>query len=176
MNNNIIEEKSNILKDFLGNEFKTNCIGCAIANHAIEIPGGLIFENEKFTIQQDPLIPINGFIIVNAKAHVNSINNLNKEDRSELIELINNVIIFLKELDVVEKITILQEEQSSHLHFWIFPQLEWMKQDSKRINNIREICKYAQLNATEKDKYEILVTVKKLKSKFKVKYHPTDKE
>lgn len=39
--------------DFLGKKLEYECMGCAISNRDIEVPGGIIYEDESFMIQQD---------------------------------------------------------------------------------------------------------------------------
>lgn len=156
------------MKDFLGNKFECECLGCAICKHQIEIPGGLIYESENVTLQQDPENPIEGFLIVNIKRHVNSINDLSKEERNELIEVINMAVQALKDLKITDEVTIVQEERSKHLHVWIFPKHEWMKEKfgSGIIKYLRDISIYAQEHASDKDIEEVMHTIEKLKGYF----------
>ena len=153
--------------DILGREWKFDCIGCSIANHEITTPGGLIYEDDIFTIQQDPEVPINGFVIINVKKHINSITALNDNERIKLVELMNRVITYLKELGVTEQVTIVQEERSKHLHIWIFPYHSWMDEKyGKGVSYLRDICEYAQNNNNQNLISEILTTVKELQIKF----------
>ena len=48
-------------KDFLGNEWEINCIGCAMGNDLMIVPGGIIKKIQYFCVHQDPLIPLEGF-------------------------------------------------------------------------------------------------------------------
>lgn len=156
------------MKDFLGKEWEYNCLGCAISEGKVKVPGGFIYESDKIVIGQDPEIPIKGFLIVNVKRHINSISELNKEERFELMEAIYEAIKALKQLNISKEVTIVQEERSKHLHIWIFPNDEWMnKKFGKGITYLRDISSYAQKNATQKDIDEILDTIKKLKDYFK---------
>lgn len=155
-----LNKKLSMIKDFLGKEWFVECIGCAIAEHRMIPPGNLIYEDEVFTIQQDPLVPINGFFIVNVKRHINSITQLNELERNQLMELINNCISCMKKLDIASEVSIIQEESSSHLHFWILPHRKWMI-EKLNSSNYRTVCKYAQENKPD-DISEILETISKM--------------
>lgn len=163
MKENVLSNSTSLIKDFLGNVIEADCLGCAIANHSIETPGGLIYEDDRFTIQQDPLVPIKGFIIVNVKEHIQSITQMDDQDRTKLMELINSVIRCLKELNVTDKITLFQEESSKHLHFWILPHYAWMENKG----DLRSICNYAKENNTSIEIDEVLEIVKQIQTKFK---------
>lgn len=155
---------ANTATDFMGNNWKFDCIGCRMGTHELTPPGGLIYETENFYINPDPEVPINGFLIVNTKKHLKSITEFTKEERIELIELTNIAIKALKDLGITEEVTIVREERSFHFHLWIFPTHDWMTQKfGKGITYIRDICHYARENATGDDKKEILNTVEKVR-------------
>lgn len=109
----------------------------------------------------DPEIPISGFLIVNCKRHVNSFSELTREERNEISDVIVIAERALKELGVAEKVTLVQEERSKHLHIWIFPTHYWMiEKFGKGIQYFRDISEYAQKNVTEDDIKEILENFK----------------
>ncbi len=58
--------------DFLEQTWIIPCMGCAIANHTMLPPGGIIMETAHFCLHQDPLIPLPGFLVIGAKRHVHS--------------------------------------------------------------------------------------------------------
>lgn len=150
--------------DILGRKWKYNCMSCAIAKGELELPGGLIFEDEYITIGADTEIPLNGFIIIATKRHVNSISELSKNERYDLIDYIAKMIKALKELNIIEEVTIVQEERANHLHVWIFPcHKEYEKKFGKGVGSIKDICKYIKDNATNDDIQKCLETVAKLK-------------
>ena len=70
MNDNNLAGNSRCAIDFLGNEWKYECIGCAISSGEIKIPGGIIYEGKYTILGADPEIPIPGFLIVNVKRHM----------------------------------------------------------------------------------------------------------
>lgn len=140
------------------------CIGCKIVNEGSNFK---IFETENFVLLQDPEVPIKGFLIVQAKRHVNSLIDLNEEQQIELIKLTNKARVVLKELNICQEVTIVQEERSKHFHIWLFPNYEWMQEKfGKGIKYLRDINEYVTKNATEEDKNEVLKVVQKLKKYF----------
>ena len=102
MNDNNFTSNSKSSVDFLGNVWIYDCMGCAISRGEIKIPGGIIYEGKYTILAADPEIPIPGFFIINVKRHINSFSELNKEERTE----IGNVIFYaekaLKELNIVK--------------------------------------------------------------------------
>lgn len=143
------------------------CTGCAIVNEEIIPAGEIIYETENFLLFQDPEVPIKGFIIIQAKKHVNSIIDFTEKEQIELIKLINKARNALKELDICNEVTIVQEERSKHFHIWLFPNYEWMQEKfGKGIKYLRDINEYVIQNATEEDKKEVLEVVKNLKKYF----------
>ena len=140
------------------------CIGCKIANEASNF---IIYETENFVLLQDPEVQLKGFLIVQAKKHVNSLINFNEEEQIELIKLTNKARLALKELNICQEVTIVQEERSKHFHIWLFPYYEWMQEKfGKGIKYLRDINEYVIQNAKEEDKKEVLDVVQKLKEYF----------
>ena len=68
------------------------CTGCKIAN---EESNFIIYETENFVLLQDPEVQLKGFLIVQAKKHVNSLINFNEEEQ---IELLQNIACIMQEL------------------------------------------------------------------------------
>ena len=153
--------------DFLGNELKYDCMGCAISKGEIEIPGGIIYEGEHTILGADPEIPIPGFLIVNVKRHVNSFSELSKEERYEIIDVIAYTEKALRELNIANEVTVVQEERSKHIHVWIFPNYSWMTEKfGKGIKYLRDISEYAKDNVKEDDIKEILNVIDKVRKYF----------
>ena len=77
----------------------------------------------------------------------NSFSELNKEARNEIENVIAYAEKALKELDIVQEVTLVQEERSKHIHIWIFPNYSWMTEKfGKGITYFRDISEYAQKN------------------------------
>ena len=113
-NEDMLTGKTKEAIDILGRKWKYECMSCAIAKGELELPGGLIYEDEYITVGADTEIPLNGFIIIAPKRHVNSIADLNTIERHELIDYIARIIEALRELNIVHEVTIVQEERSKH--------------------------------------------------------------
>ena len=167
MNDKNFDGNSKSAVDFLGNEWKFDCMGCAISKGEIKIPGGIIYEGKYTILGADPEIPIPGFLIVNIKRHVNSFSELNKEERNEIGNVIAYAEKALKELNIVQEVTLVQEERSKHLHIWIFPNYTWMTEKfGKGITYLRDISEYTQKNASEVDVKEVLNVVENIRKYF----------
>lgn len=153
--------------DFLGNKWNYECMGCAISNKEITIPGGIIFEGNYTILGADPEVPIPGFLIVNVKRHVNSFSQLSKEERHEVVDVISHAEKALRELNITKEVTIVQEERSKHIHIWIFPNYSWMTEKfGKGIKYLRDISEYAQKNVTENNIKEILNIIEEVRKYF----------
>ena len=140
------------------------CIGCKIAKEESDF---IIYKTENFVLLQDPEVPLKGFLIVQAKKHVNSLIDFNEEEQIELIKLTNRARLALKELNICQEVTIVQEERSKHFHIWLFPNYDWMQEKfGKGIKYLRDINEYVIQNAKEEDKKEVLDVVQKLKKYF----------
>ena len=168
MNEHSLEGSTRSSIDFLGNKLEYDCMGCAITNKEISIPGGIIFEGKYSILGADPEIPIPGFMVLNSKRHINSVSDLSKEERYEIIDIIYFAEKALRELKITEEVTLVQEEKSKHLHIWIFPNYKWMTEKfGKGIKYLRDISEYAKNNVKEKDIKEILEVIDKIREYFK---------
>lgn len=148
----------------MSDEINNKCTGCSVVNGELVPLGGIIYKTENFVLAQDAEVPLKGFLIIQSKKHTNTIIDFNKKEQNELIELIYKTRIALKELNICKEVTIVQEERSKHFHIWLFPYYDWMKERfGKGIKYLRDINDYVIKNVTEKDKEEVLKTIKKLK-------------
>lgn len=159
-----IAGSSNRVVDFLGKEWRFDCMGCAISKKTLDIPGDLIYEGKYSILATDPLIPIPGFLVITLKRHINSFSQLSKEERNEISDVLVNAEKALKEECKVNEITLVQEERCPHFHIWIFPHYEWMNQKfGKGVNQLRDIFTYAQEKVTEEDIKQTLRTVENIR-------------
>ncbi len=153
-------------KDFLGNDWTCECMGCSIGKGEILPPGGLLYESNYFIMHQDPEIPIEGFLIISPKFHVKSLIEFNMEQRHELIDIMNLGISLLKKQNITNEVTIVQEEKSKHFHVWLFPWHPWMNEKFKKgISSLREINSYAATNVTQEEIKQIIQSISLLKEK-----------
>lgn len=153
------------VEDLFNNEFEVDCIGCALAAKTFLPIGGIIKETENFILHQDPEIPIKGFLIIASKQHLKSIAQLSKQQALEFFELCYDARKALLSFTDILECTLIQEERSEHLHFWLMPKYAWMNElFENSLSHIRPILKYAKENLkTEKNIKEIITYVEQLK-------------
>ncbi|MDR2531638.1 MAG: HIT family hydrolase [Oscillospiraceae bacterium] len=151
--------------DLLGNYFKVECIGCALADKSLVPVGGIIKETENFILHHDPEVPIKGFLIIASKQHIKSITQLSKPQAIEFFELCYKARVALSSFEDIDECALIQEERSSHFHFWILPKYKWLNDlFDNSLSSLRPIMKYAEENLkTEKNIEDIKMCVERLK-------------
>ncbi len=128
-----------------------DCISCALMGGEIETIGGTIASTEYFSAQQDYSVPIIGFIIISSKRHIQSIDEFTCDERKDFIEFLYKVRKSMREALDVETVYIIQEEDTSHFHIWLFPNYVWMKQFGKKIKSVDPIMQWAKGNLWTKE-------------------------
>lgn len=148
------------MSDIINNK----CTGCSVAKGEI---GTIIYETNTFVLNQDPEVPLKGFLVITSKKHVNSFIDYNENEREELLELLFKARKALKDLNICKEVTIVQEERSQHFHIWLFPYFDWMQEKfGKGVKYLRDINEYVVKNATDKQKRDVLDSMEKLKKYF----------
>jgi diadenosine tetraphosphate (Ap4A) HIT family hydrolase len=112
-----------ISRDFLGNTWEYDCMGCAIARQGLAVPGGFVWQSGNFCVHQDPLIPLPGFLVIGSARHVRTIGELTSLEYAEFSGLVRDAQVAIKQAVRVDHLTLIQEEYSSHFHLWFFPWL-----------------------------------------------------
>ena len=107
--------------DFLGQEWEIDCMGCAISDGTILVPGDFICQTQYFVVHQDPLIPLPGFLVIASLRHIRSIAEMHEAEYQELARLMWATHHAIKETTQIEFLTLVQEESSVHFHAWFFP-------------------------------------------------------
>ena len=153
--------------DLLGNEIEFECLGCDVARHKLIPPGGYVYEDDFINVSADPEIPIPGFVVLGIKKHVRTMNELSKEERYRIIDILNLTIENIKECEIANKVLVIQEERSRHFHIWIVPIHEWMKEYGESVKNIDKFIEHSKEIFNEKIKEELLEDVDKLRESFK---------
>ncbi len=154
--------------DILGNEIEFDCLGCDIANHKLIPPGGYVYEDGFINVSADPEIPIPGFMVLGISKHVKSMNELSKEERVSIMEVLNRTIQIIKKVQISKEVLIVQEERAGHFHIWIVPIYGWMEKYGKSVVNIKEIIDYSKNNFNENVKEELINAVEKIRREFEV--------
>ena len=151
-------------KDILGNEIKSECVGCAIVRGEVKLPGGIIYDGESIILAADPEIPIPGFLIITSKRHIQSFAELTADERTEIGNTIAIAERAIKDLKIAETVTLVQEERSKHFHIWIFPNQEWMQEKfGYGLQYLREINAYARENASDEDVIRVIKVAEEIK-------------
>ena len=160
--------------DFLGKTWRFNDMGIAIINKKLTPPGGILYDGKYLVINQDPAVPIPGFIVITLKRHINSYNLLSKEEKIEISNLLYLIEKIEKELNISKEFTIVQEDRCPHFHIWIFPDENWLSNEFPRgIEKLREMFKISKERVTEETINETIEVTKRIKLKlneFKVLY------
>jgi diadenosine tetraphosphate (Ap4A) HIT family hydrolase len=154
-----------IRKDILGNEIRSECIGCGIVSGDITLPGGIIYDGRSIILGADPEIPISGFLVITCKRHIQSFMELSADERLEIGDTIVLAEKAIKDLNIAKTVTLVQEERSRHFHIWIFPEQDWMKEKiGLGLMHMRDINTYTRENATKEDIEKVISTAMKIKT------------
>ena len=148
-------------RDFLGHEWTIDCMGCAVADGSMQVPGGFIRLTEHFCVHQDPLIPLPGFLVIGARRHIRSIAEMDDHEYQEFAALMRETEIAIHMATGIETLTIIQEEHSVHFHLWFFP---WtadviQKYGPPSLAKIRAIMADYQSQVLDADEWKRLETV-----------------
>lgn len=135
-------------------EYK-GCPGCAYANHEFELPCGMVYENERFTLSQDWELPIQGFMIVSPKKCIEKFSELGLDERNEMFLLVDKTIKILRDANICDRFDVIfEEKENRHLHVWIMPRHKWMEElVDDIIENIGIIFAYAKENFRDEETY-----------------------
>jgi diadenosine tetraphosphate (Ap4A) HIT family hydrolase len=105
----------------------TICITCQILNGEIIPPGRVIYKGDLVVLHHCLDINIAGYFILSPVRHIESLEQLEREELFELVNLSKNIAeIIVKEHDI-DKVYILSlGEETSHFHIHLFPRYKWM--------------------------------------------------
>ncbi len=147
------------------------CPSCAFANHEFSIDCGMAYEDELFTLAQDWELPIDGFIILMPKRHIENMEELSDEERTKAFEIINKTIKILRKHSVCDRFNVIFEEKpNSHFHIWIMPRHQWLADaiGGKLTGNISKLFVYAKENLKTPEQFEKIAKITKiLQTEFK---------
>ena len=153
------------MKNYSNKEINYNgCPGCAYAKHEFELPCGIAYENDKFTLSQDWELPIEGFLIVSPKRHIEKLSELTIDERNEMFEIVDKTIKILRNNNICDRFEIIfEEKENRHLHVWIMPRHKWMLElVDDIVENIGVILEYAKNNFRKEEVYERINYITKL--------------
>lgn len=156
--------------NYAGEEIKfTGCPGCAYAKHEFKLPCGIAYQDDMFTVSQDWELPINGFFVVCPVArHVEKFNELTTQERNGMFQLVDRVITILKDNKICDLFNVvIQEKDGVHLHVWIYPQYDWMKEKFKNtMGYVKEIFDYAKTNLKTPENLQRIIETSNLVKKI----------
>lgn len=143
------------------------CPGCAFANHEFNLPCGIAYENDNFTLAQDWELPIQGFLIVAPKKCVEKFGELTASEKIEMFELVDKTIKILRNNNICDRFDVIfEEKENRHLHVWIMPRHKWMSDlVGDIIGNIGTIFEYAKNNMRNEANYEEIKKITNLVKK-----------
>jgi diadenosine tetraphosphate (Ap4A) HIT family hydrolase len=153
-------------KDFLGHEWDVDCVGCAISNGLMVVPGGIIQKTQYFCVVQDPAIPLPGFLVINSLRHFQSMVEMQDVEYTEFSTLLRATHQTIKKVTGVEYLTMVQEERSIHFHLWFFPWTRSVieKYGEPSLSNIREIMSdFRQHSISDMKWKELEESIEKIK-------------
>ena len=151
----------------MDNEQTSGCYGCRIIKGEKELPGGVIHDGKAAILAADPDVPVPGFLIITAKRHIRAFSELTKEERIEIGSILYCAEKALKELHIVNEITLVQEERSEHFHIWLFPMYDWMiERFGTGIRYLRDISEYAKKHADKNAWKTVSDTAERIKAAF----------
>jgi diadenosine tetraphosphate (Ap4A) HIT family hydrolase len=141
-------------KDFLGNEWEIDCMGCAIQNRSMLVPGGFILRTQHFCVHQDPLVPLPGFLVIASLRHIQSIEEMDVREYEQMTRLVRITHRAIKQVTRIEELTLIQEESSRHFHLWFFPWAQHVidrygKPSLTKIRAIMSDCRKQPLSTQE---------------------------
>lgn len=153
------------MKNYANEEIHFNgCPACAYVRHEFKLPCGMLYENDNFILSQDWELPIEGFLIVSPKKHVERLSELTDDERNEMFDIVNKTIKILREIKVCDRFEIIfEEKEDRHLHVWIMPRHKWMTSlVDDIIDNIGVILEYAKTNFRSEEVYKRINNIAKL--------------
>lgn len=145
------------MKNYANEEVIYNgCPGCAFAKHEFELPCGMAYENDNFTVAQDWELPIEGFFIVAPKRHIEKFSEFTVDERNEMFDIVDKTIKVLRENNICDRFEIIfEEKENRHLHVWIMPRHKWMHEIvDDIIDNIGTVFDYAKNNFRNEEVYK----------------------
>jgi diadenosine tetraphosphate (Ap4A) HIT family hydrolase len=167
-----------ITRDFLGNEWEIDCLGCAISAGRMPVPGGMIHQTQHFCVHQDPLVPLPGFLVIATVRHIRSLSQFQGTEHEEFFDFIKTAHRAIKESVDAEYLTTIQEESSPHFHLWFFPWSPGVirQYGSPSLVKIREIMADKRKRPIDAEEWIVLEGwIEKIKSYWSEKVTPKSK-
>jgi diadenosine tetraphosphate (Ap4A) HIT family hydrolase len=128
-----------------GRTVEVDCLSCAVANGVIDATGGVIMETAHFHAHQDIAYPIPGLVILAAKRHFYTMDELADEEADDFMQLIRKLRKAQREVFGIEHVYYFYNEDTTHhFHLWMVPRYEWMKTLGRSVESLRPVLRYAR--------------------------------
>ncbi|HYK72642.1 MAG TPA: diadenosine tetraphosphate hydrolase [Pseudoneobacillus sp.] len=128
-----------------GRTVETSCLSCGVANGLIEATGGVITETPFFHAHQDIAYPIPGLVILAAKRHFYTMDELTDEEAADYIALIRKIRKAQREVFGIEHVYYFYNEDTTHhFHLWMVPRYEWMNELGRSVESLRPVLRFAR--------------------------------
>ena len=157
-------------KDFIGRDICFDCLECALKDHSVVSPGGLIYEDDLIVVHPHLLVKLKGFIVISPKRHVSFMFELTKDELysiGEAIERIHKAFILNQ---ISEDVTVQYVEgEGEHLEVWVVAKTHPLLEKDIKLNYFASDLAMQYRGITPSEPIEILYTVQILKTYFKAK-------
>lgn len=132
------------------------CPGCSYAKGEFELPCGMAYENDRFTLSQDWELPIQGFFVISPRRCIEKFEELEVDERNEMFDIIDKTIKVLRQNGVCDRFNVIfEEKENRHFHVWIMPRHKWMKDMVGGITGkIDDVFEYAKSNMRNEENYK----------------------
>jgi diadenosine tetraphosphate (Ap4A) HIT family hydrolase len=147
-----------------GREVEVSCLSCAVANGVVEATGGVIVETDYFHAHQDIAYPIPGLIILAAKRHFYTMDELTDEEADDFMLLIRKLRKAQRLAFGIEHVYYFYNEDTTHhFHLWMVPRYEWMSTLGTSVESLRPVLRYAREHHSDPESItKVKAGVKKL--------------
>lgn len=137
-----------LIANIEGVQREIDCMGCAMAQGEILIPGGSLLRTEHFDAHQDYEIPIPGFIILASLRHIDAVDQFTEDEQKDFLGTLVHVRKAMREALGITTAYLIQEEDSRHhFHVWLLPRYAWMEEKfGKKIQSVQPIMEYSKDN------------------------------
>lgn len=107
----------------------TDCLGCGVGSGEVDVPGGVILQDEVVHVAHDPHNVIPGFIIVQTMRHLTSAHELSAREHEHIWRVVHRVrSVMAGELALPRALTYQDDATRGHFHVWILPLYPEMKE------------------------------------------------
>jgi diadenosine tetraphosphate (Ap4A) HIT family hydrolase len=115
-----------------------SCLSCDLVAGTKNAVGGSIVETTFFHAHQDVAYPIPGLVILAARRHFYSMDELTDEEAGEFMSLIRRIRSAQRRTLAIEHVYYFYNEDTSHhFHLWLVPRYDWMRQFGKSVQAVR---------------------------------------